>query len=87
MIATVQTTASQTSLPAGVPRKRARAASTVVVNGLCSAIGWSQLGMVSTGTKAEETNVNGKRMVNPYAFDASGEEAERPMKANTQEKA
>jgi hypothetical protein len=43
--------------------------------------------MVSTGTKAEETNVNGKRMVNPYAFDASGEEAERPMKANTQEKA
>ena len=87
MIAIVQTSASQTSLPAGIPRNRARAASTMVVNGLCSAIGWSQLGIVSTGTNAEETNVTGNRIVKPYAFDASGEEDERPMKANTQEKA
>src|SRR2546430_3529800 len=59
----------------------------MVVNGLCSAIGWSQLGIVATGTNAEETNVTGNRIVKPYAFDASGEEDERPMKANTQEKA
>ena len=30
-----------------------------IVNGLCSAIGWSQPGMVSTGTNAEDTNVGG----------------------------
>src|SRR5262249_3732912 len=87
MIAIVQTTASQTSFPAGAPRNSARAASTMVVNGLCSAIGCSQLGIESTGTNAEETNVRGKRIVNPYAFAASGEEAVRPMKAKTQENA
>ena len=59
----------------------------MVVNGLCSAIGWSQLGIESTGTNAEETNVSGKRIVNPYAFAASGDEDERPMNANTHEKA
>jgi hypothetical protein len=52
MIAIVQTEASQTLLPAGIPRNSARAASTMVVNGLCSAIGWSQLGIVATGTNA-----------------------------------
>src|SRR5436190_2611609 len=87
MIATVQTTASQTSFPAGIPRKSARAASTIVVNGLCSAIGCSQLGIESTGTNAEETNVRGKRIVNPYAFEASGDDDERPMNANTHENA
>jgi hypothetical protein len=49
----------------------------MAVNGLCSAIGWSQLGIVATGTNADETNVTGKRIVNPYAFDASGDEDER----------
>src|SRR5215831_12312958 len=87
MIASVQTTASQTSLPAGTPRNRARAALTMVVNGLCSANGWSQLGIESTGTNADETNVSGKRIVNPYAFAASGDEAVSPMNAKTQEKA
>src|SRR5690349_8140319 len=87
MIASVQSTASQTSLPAGTPRNSARAASTMVVNGLCSAIGCSQLGILSTGTNADETNVSGKRTVNPYAFDASGDEEERPMKAKTHENA
>jgi hypothetical protein len=42
---------------------------------------------VATGTKADDTKVTGKRIVNPYAFDASGEDDERPMKANTHEKA
>ena len=45
------------------------------------------VGIVATGTKADDTNVTGKRIVNPYAFDASGDEDERPMKANTQENA
>ena len=67
--------------------KSARAASTIVVNGLYSAMGWSQSGIVSTGTNADETNVTGKRMVNPNAFAASGDDAVSPMKANTQENA
>ena len=87
MMASDQTTASQMSLPAGVSRKRARAASTIVVNGLFSATGSSQLGIDSTVTKADETNVTGKRIVKPYALDASGDEAVSPMKANTHEKA
>ena len=87
MIASVHTSASQTLSPAGRPRNSARAAFTMYVNGLCSAIGWSQLGIVSTGTNADETNVIGNRIVKPYAFDASGDEDESPMKAKTQENA
>src|SRR6476659_10578019 len=87
MIASVQSSASQTSFPAGIPRKSARAALTMYVKGLCSAIGWSQLGIESTGTNADETNVTGKRIVNPYAFAASGDEAVSPMNANTHENA
>jgi hypothetical protein len=82
-----QTTAAQTSLPAGVPRNRARAASTMVVIGLFSAKPCSQPGIDATGTKAEEMKVSGKMIVNPYAFEASGDDEESPMKANTQEKA
>src|SRR5918994_948802 len=74
MITNDQTTAPQMSFPAGVPTNSARAASTIVVNGLFSAIGSSQLGIVSTGTNADEMNVTGKRIVKPYAFDASGED-------------
>jgi hypothetical protein len=48
-----------------VPRKSARAASTIVENGLCSAKGCSQLGIVSTGMKADEMKVIGNRNVNP----------------------
>jgi hypothetical protein len=40
----------------------------MVVNGLCSATGWSQLGIESTGTNAEDTNVTGKRTVKPTAL-------------------
>jgi hypothetical protein len=87
MVTTAQTTAPQTSFPAGVSRKRARTASTIVVNGLISATVSSQLGIDPSGTNADETKVSGKRIVNPYAFDASGDDADRPMKANTQEKA
>ena len=58
-----------------------------MVNGLCSAKLSSQLGIDSTGTNADETNVSGNRIVNPYAFEASGEDAVRPMNANTHEKA
>jgi hypothetical protein len=73
------TTASQTLLPAGVPTKSARTALTMYVNGLFSAIGWSQLGIDFTGTNAEETNVSGNRIVKPNAFAASGDDAVRPV--------
>src|SRR5918996_4308270 len=82
-----QRKASQTSLPAGVSTKSARAASTIVVKGLFSANGCSQPGIVSTGTNADEMKVTGKRIVKPYAFAASGEDAESPMNANTHENA
>jgi hypothetical protein len=59
----------------------------MVVNGLFSATGSNQLGIDSTGTNAEETNVTGKRIVKLYAFEASGDEAVSPMKAKTHEKA
>jgi hypothetical protein len=59
-------TAPQTSLPAGVLGKSARAASTIVVNGFASATGSSQPGIDSTGTSADETNVIGNRMLKPY---------------------
>jgi hypothetical protein len=59
----------------------------MVVNGLAEATPWSQLGIVSTGTNADETNVSGKMIVKPYAFDASGDDAMRPIRANTQENA
>ena len=58
----------------------------MIVNGLFSATGWSQLGIDVTGTKADETNVSGKRIVKPYAFAASGEDAASPTKAKTHEK-
>jgi hypothetical protein len=45
-----------------VPRKTARAASTIVVKGFASATGSSQFGIVSGGTNAEETNVTGNRI-------------------------
>jgi hypothetical protein len=71
------------SFPTGIPRNRPRTAFTMIVNGLFSATGWSQLGMEATGTNADETNVSGKRIVNPYAFAASGEDAVRPTNAKT----
>ena len=45
--------------------KSARAASTIVVNGLCSATGCSHEGIDSTGTNADDTNVSGTMIVNP----------------------
>ena len=87
MIASDHPIASQTSFPAGVPTKSARAALTIVVNGLCSAIGCSHDGIDSTGTNAEDTNVSGNNTVNPNAFAASGDDAVSPMKAKTHENA
>jgi hypothetical protein len=59
----------------------------MVVNGLCSAIGWSQLGIDETGTNADDTKVTGKRTVKPMALAASGDEAVSPTNANTHEDA
>ena len=87
MIAIAQTIESHTAFPAGVPTKSARAALTIVVNGLCSANGCSHPGIESTGTNADEMNVIGNRIVKPYAFDASGDDAVSPMNAKTYENA
>jgi hypothetical protein len=57
------------------------------VNGLFSATGSSHDGMLSTGTNADDTNVTGNRIVKPNAFDASGDEAIRPISAKTHENA
>jgi hypothetical protein len=45
------------------------------VNESTRASAWSQPGIESTGTNADETNVSGKTIVKPSAFEASGEEA------------
>src|ERR1700710_3323221 len=82
-----QTTAPQTLLPAGVPRKSERMASTTIVKGLTSAKVWRAPGIDSTGTKAEETKVSGKMNMKPSDCADSVELAVRPTKAKTQEKA
>jgi hypothetical protein len=58
----------------------------MIVNGLFLATGCSQLGIDATGTKADDTNVSGKRMVKPYALAASGDEAVNPTNAKSHEK-
>ena len=67
--------------------KSARTALTIFVNGLFSAIDWSHDGIDSTGTNADDTNVSGKRIVNPNAFAASADDAVSPMNAKTHENA
>lgn len=86
-IATVQATAPQMLLPAGEPSQSDRIASTMNVNGLMSANHWSAAGIESTGTNADEMNVNGKTAMKPSELADSGEETIRPSNANTQEKA
>ena len=84
---TDQATAPQTELPAGSPMKRARIALTVIEKGFHSANHWRAPGIVSGGTKAEETKVSGKMTTKPSDWAASGELEVRPTKAKTQEKA
>ena len=72
----------QSSIRAGAPVLRTRP---IVL--FSSAGSRSHPGMEPTGTKADEMNVSGKRIVKPYAFDASGDDAVRPMKAKTHENA
>src|SRR6201991_544618 len=80
---TDQATAPQTELPAGSPMKRARIALTVTEKGFHSANHWRAPGIVSGGTKAEETKVRGKIRMKPMLWAASGDEEVRPMKAKT----
>src|ERR1700761_3992920 len=82
-----QRTAPQTELPAGSPIRRARIALTVIEIGFHSANHCRAAGIVSGGTKAEETKVSGKIRMKPRLWAASGEDEVRPMKAKTQEKA
>ena len=45
------------------------------------------VGIDSTGTNADETNVSGKRIVKPNAFAVSGDDENSPMSAKTHENA
>jgi hypothetical protein len=87
MIASDQTTAPQTLLPAGAPSHSERIASTMIVNGLTSANARSAVGIDCTGTNAEEMNVSGKTAMKPTELAASGEETSMPRNANTHENA
>src|SRR5882757_394570 len=69
-----QATAPQTVLPAGSPMKRARTALTVIEIGFHSANHCRAAGIVSGGTKAEETKVSGKMTMKPRDWAASGDE-------------
>ncbi len=52
--------------------------------GFHSAIGCSQSGSVSVGTKAFDTNVSGKMMRNPSCWTVSTVGASRPRRTPTQ---
>ena len=61
-----------------------RQALTVTVTGLISAMGWSQVGKVSIGTKALDTKVNGKIQMKPAAWTNSGSFTAIPIRAEIQ---
>src|SRR5262245_63109246 len=69
------------------PNVRTRTVSTQIVTGLWAAIGSSQLGKVSSGTKAVLTNTNGNTIVNRAAWTASIAFSERPANAETHQNA
>ena len=72
------------SLPTGLPLYRAAAAFVTIVNGLASAIGWSQSGIVAGSTNADDTNVIGNIQMKPAEFAASTELTDSPISAWTQ---
>ena len=76
--------APHTELPAGVPTKRWRIASTVMVNGFTSANASSGAGRFSIGTNADEMNVNGKITMNPICCAVSALVEYKPTSAKIQ---
>src|SRR6266516_6442962 len=70
---------------AGVPSVSARAAEAVTDTGWCSANGWSQSGIVATGTNADEAKTSGAITGNEAACAASGLPIASPTVAKTQD--
>ncbi len=85
MIPVHQANASHPELPIGVPTSQPRIASMTCVSGWFSAKSRSASGMVSVGTKAPLTNVNGKMTIKPVHCAASMLLTSRPMIADIQE--
>jgi len=69
VIPTHQAKASQPELPMGVPTSQACIASITCVRGWFSAKSRNTAGIVSVGTNALLTNVNGKMMMKPDLED------------------
>ena len=69
----------------GLPIISALTAEAVTETGWCSANGCSQLGMVLTGTNAEEANTSGAITGNAAACAVSGSPTARPTVAKTHE--
>ena len=77
-MASDQTIAPHTLLPAGAPSQSERIASTMIVKGFTSANPRSTSGMDCTGTNAEEMNVSGNTAMKATEFAASGVDVSIP---------
>ena len=71
----------------GPPSTRARDADTTTDRGWCSANGWSQPGIVATGTNADEAKTSGAMSGKAAACAVSGSPTARPTAANTHDSA
>ena len=74
-------------MSAGASSHSARTAFTTIVNGLMSANVWSQLGIESVGTNADDANVSGKITRKPTDCADSGLLAIIPISAKNHENA
>src|SRR3989338_5053759 len=83
----IQTSDCQRLSPSGVQSIKARTALTVTVMGLILANASSHEGMVSMGTKIELAKTSGNTQINPATCAVSTFLTERPIAAETQEKA
>lgn len=86
-MAAPHSTAFTTAVVVGPPSINARVASTTLVTGWFFANAYSQPGIVSTRTNADEANVNGKRIGNAMSCAVSPLGADMPMIAKPHESA
>src|SRR6476469_5403301 len=85
MMPMIQAKAWITSVRVGPPIVRSRAALTTAVTGWWFANTWSQPGIDSTGTNADDAKTSGARIGNEAAWAVSASGAMRPTIANTHE--
>src|SRR3954468_5837930 len=83
-IATSHASDIQRLSPIGVPSDSERSALITWVIGWLTANAWSQPGIDSTGTNADDTNVNGNSQMRPNAWTASSCRSASPMNIDTQ---